>query len=89
MDETFKKMYLFSLFLLTELRTRPGMDLPFLNQSVPAADFKQIMSSLGFLGGSVVKNPPAMQETKETQVRSLGGENVLEKEMATLSSILA
>ena len=65
------------------------MDLPFLNQSVPAADFKQIMSSLGFLGGSVVKNPPAMQETKETQVRSLGGENVLEKEMATLSSILA
>ena len=31
-------------------------------------------------------NPPAMQET---QVRSLGQEDPLEKEMATLSSILA
>ena len=33
-----------------------------------------------------VKNPPAMQET---QVRSLGWEDPLEKEMATYSSILA
>ena len=33
-----------------------------------------------------VKNPPAMQET---QVRSLGWEDTLEKEMATESSILA
>ena len=32
----------------------------------------------GFPGGSVVKNPPAMQETRETQVRSLGGEDPLE-----------
>ena len=40
----------------------------------------------GFLGGSVVKNPPAKQET---QVQSLGGEDPLEKEMATYSSILA
>ena len=30
-----------------------------------------------------------MQETQETQVRSLGGEDPLEKEMATHSSILA
>ena len=37
----------------------------------------------------MVKNPPAMQETQETQVRSLGGEDPLEKEMATHSSILA
>ena len=29
-----------------------------------------------------VKNPPAMQETQETQVRSLGQEDPLEKEMA-------
>ena len=29
------------------------------------------------------------QETQETQVRSLGGEDTLEEEMATLSSILA
>ena len=34
----------------------------------------------------MVKNPPAMQET---QVLSLGGEDPLEKEMATHSSILA
>ena len=37
-------------------------------------------------GGSVVKNPLAMQET---QVQSLGQEDPLEKEMATHSSILA
>ena len=41
---------------------------------------------LGFSGGSVVKNLPAMQETR---VRSLGQEDPLEKEMATHSSILA
>ena len=35
-------------------------------------------------------NLPAMQETQETQVRSLGrGEDPLEKEMAFHSSILA
>ena len=37
---------------------------------------------MGFLGNSVVKNPPA-------QVQSLGWEDPLEKEMATYSSILA
>ena len=42
--------------------------------------------SLGFPGGSVVKNLPAMQET---QVWSLGREDLLEKGMATHSSILA
>ena len=36
-----------------------------------------------------VKNPPAMPETQETQVRSLGWEDPLEKEMATHSGILA
>ena len=36
-----------------------------------------------------VKNPPAMQVTKETQVLSLSGEDPLEEEMATHSSILA
>ena len=39
-----------------------------------------------FAGDSAVKNPPAMQEM---QVRSLGQEGLLEKEMATHSSILA
>ena len=38
--------------------------------------------------GSVVKNLPAMQETQETQVQSLGQENSLEEGMATHSSIL-
>ena len=39
-----------------------------------------------FPGGSVVKNPPAMQES---WLRSLSWENPLEEEMATYSSILA
>ena len=39
--------------------------------------------------GSVIKNPPAMQEMQETLVQSLGGEDPLEEEMATHSSILA
>ena len=36
-----------------------------------------------------VKNLFAMQETHMMQVRSLGWEDLLEKEMATLSSVLA
>ena len=40
----------------------------------------------GFLGGAVIKNPPAMQET---WVGFLYQEDPLEKEMATHSSILA
>ena len=41
---------------------------------------------MGFPGGSVVKNPPAMWET---WVQSLGWEDPLEEGMATHSSILA
>ena len=41
---------------------------------------------MGFPGGSVVKNPPAKQET---WVQSLGQEGPLEKEVATHSRILA
>ena len=40
----------------------------------------------GFPGGTVVKNPPAVQET---QIQSLGGEDALEKGMEIHSSILA
>ena len=47
---------------------------------------KMLYMFLGFPGGSVVKNPPAMQETL---VQSLGLEDSLEKEMATHFSILA
>ena len=46
------------------------------------------MFALGFPGGSVVKNLPAVQETRETWVL-LGQEDPLEEEMATHSSILA
>ena len=45
-----------------------------------------LFSHWAFPGGSVVKNPPAMQET---WVQSLGGEDPLQKEMATHSSTLA
>ena len=40
---------------------------------------------MGFSGGSVVKNLPA---NKKMWVRSLGGEDPLEEEMTTHSSIL-
>ena len=45
-----------------------------------------IHTQYGFPDGSVVKNPCSMQEM---QVLSLGGEDTLEEEMATHSSILA
>ena len=44
------------------------------------------VSLMGFPGGSVVKNLPAMLEA---QVRSLGQEEALEKGMAVHSSTLA
>ena len=36
-----------------------------------------------------VKNPPAVQKTQVMRVQSLGGEDPLEEEMTTHSSILA
>ena len=36
----------------------------------------------GIPGSSVTKNPPALQELQETQVRSLGWEDSLKEEMA-------
>ena len=42
-----------------------------------------------FPGGSVVKNPPAMHETKEMRVWSLSQKDPLKEAMATHSSILA
>ena len=44
------------------------------------------MSTVSFLGGSVVKNPPARAGD---MVRCLDQEDPLKKEMATHSSILA
>ena len=43
---------------------------------------------MGFPNGSAVKNPSPMQETQETWVRSLNGEDATEKEMAPHSSVL-
>ena len=43
----------------------------------------------GLPSGSMGKNLPAMLETQETQVQSLGWEDALQKGMATHSSILA
>ena len=45
-----------------------------------------IINNESFSDGSVVKNPPTMQET---QVGTLGQEDPLETEMATHSSTLA
>ena len=39
--------------------------------------------------GSAVKNPPAMQEPQDPLVRALRREDLLEKEIATHSSVLA
>ena len=44
---------------------------------------------MGFPGGSVVKNLPTMQEMQKMWVQSLGWEDSLEEEIATLSSTLA
>jgi len=47
------------------------------------------MGEWGLRGSSEVKNPPAMQETLETWVQSLGGEDPLEEGKEPHSSILA
>ena len=44
--------------------------------------------SVGFPGGSAVKNPPAMPEPQEMRVRSLGQEDPLEEGMGTHSVFL-
>ena len=51
--------------------------------------FTAISLLWGFPDGATVKNLPAMQETQETGVSSLGLEDTLGKAMATRSSILA
>ena len=51
--------------------------------------FLWLYNNMGFLGGPEVKNPPPAQELQEMPVQSLGGEDPLEKEMETYSSILA
>ena len=62
----------------------PNLTLYYPNQSF--FDFLLSFSFPTFLVAQSVKKMPAVQET---QVRSLGWEDLLEKEMATHSSILA
>ena len=49
----------------------------------------EIFIGVGFPDDSVIKNLPAMQETQETRVGSLGQGDPPEEGMATHSSILA
>ena len=65
---------------------RVGHDWSDLAAALQQHSFTVIYISIGFPGGSVVKNLPAKQETR---VRFLGREDPPEKEMATHSSILA
>ena len=48
-----------------------------------------MVNEWGFSNGSAVKNPPALQELEEALLRSLGGKDPLEKEMAIDSNILS
>ena len=47
------------------------------------------MTTKDHLTAQRVKNLPAMQETQEVQIQSLGWKDPLEKEMDTHSSVLA
>ena len=50
---------------------------------------KEVLKSLGFPGGSVIKESACQCKTHEIWVRSQGWKDPLEEEMATHSSILA
>ena len=43
---------------------------------------------MGFPYGSVINNPPTMEERQETQVQPMGSEDTLEEGMATYSITL-
>ena len=51
--------------------------------------YNTILLTMGFLSGSALKNPPAIQKTQEMRVQSLGHEDLLEEGMATHSGIFA
>ena len=61
----------------------------FITAGALGAGFQNSKSKkVGFPGGSVVKNPPTVQEPQETRVQSLGQKDSLEKGVATHSCIL-
>ena len=51
--------------------------------------YPHVTEAWDFPGGSAVKNPPAIQESQEMKVQSLGQEDALEEAMGTHSSIFA
>ena len=55
----------------------------------PHLSWAELSVCQGFPGGSLVKNPPAIQKLQETWVQPLGREDALEEGMATHSSIFA
>ena len=57
--------------------------------SISISIYLSVYIFLGFPNGSAIKDPPAMQETQEMQVLSLGQQDPLEEAMETCSSILA
>ena len=79
---SFTFIYFVSLFLFHNQCSPPYICFPF----SPSFSFMFFLKSLGFPGGSVIKNPPAILEMR---IQSLGWEYLLEKEMATHSSTLA
>ena len=74
---------------LRNLSSLPKIDLVCLKLFSSSIFSIKASFSRGFPGDSVVKNLPAIQETQETWVQSLGREDPLEEEMVTHSSILA
>ena len=48
-------------------------------KTLPLRVCMYLLGWLGFPGGSTIKNPPEMQKTQETWVRSLGREDPLKK----------
>ena len=80
------------IYLRPVIKTQTWLQLKMERYAFLKADMRlwgEIKTMLGFPGGSVVKNPPAMQEAQEMWVQSLDQEDPLEEEMATHSSILA
>ena len=61
----------------------------FVSSDSRGGNFVFSLTPMSFCSGSEVKNLPAMQETQETGLWSLGWENPLEEKMATHSSMLA
>ena len=71
------------LWVICHLQCQINTQCMYIDESIDIYAYNYIHS------GSVVKNPPAMQDMHETWVQSLGWADPMEKGMATHSSILA